>query len=98
MTTSSIRNGTDRIYGDVQCLNCGRTLGAAIKRLSDCATSIRPMRAGEPLQVEWRSGLGLRCKPCGGRAFVEYDELSTAAVARNFSRSQNAGTAETIAA
>ena len=86
MTTATMRN-TDFAYGDVQCLNCGRTLGAAIKRRSDNATSIRPLEKDQPLLVEWRTGVGLRCKACNGRAFIEYDEFSTAAVRNRVARS-----------
>lgn len=72
---------TDLVHGDVQCLNCGRTLGKAVRRLSTRATTIRPARAGEEILVERGIGRGLRCKRCGGRAFIEFDDHSTPSAA-----------------
>jgi DNA-directed RNA polymerase subunit RPC12/RpoP len=62
------------IRGDVQCLNCGRTLGLALKSVAERTTTIRPARPGMDLGVERGVGGGLRCKRCGGRAYVEFDE------------------------
>jgi len=67
---------SETAHGDVQCLNCGRTLGKAVRKLSSGATTIRPVRAGEEIMVERGVGRGLRCKRCGGRAFIEFDERS----------------------
>ena len=64
------------IRGDVECVNCGRTLGAALRRVADGATVIRPLAAGLPIEVEVVAGRRLRCTRCGGRAFVEFDEFA----------------------
>jgi len=65
----------DVIRGEVQCLNCGRTLGRATRNLIDGKVTIRPFRAGEEIGVERQPGRGLRCKRCGGRAFLDFDAM-----------------------
>ncbi|HEY7293935.1 MAG TPA: hypothetical protein VH916_02795 [Dehalococcoidia bacterium] len=76
MTTTALRIGEELLHGEVECLNCGRTLGRASRRLADGKVTIRPVRAGEEIGVERQSGRGLRCKRCGGRAFLEFDDFT----------------------
>ncbi len=80
MTTMiGTKAGEDVVRGEVQCLNCGRTLGRASRRLADGKITIRPARAGEEIAVERQPGRSLRCKRCGGRAFLEFDTLTAPA-------------------
>jgi DNA-directed RNA polymerase subunit RPC12/RpoP len=59
-------------HGDVECVNCGRTLARAQKRLTDGAIRLGPCMDGT-LGVELHEGHRLRCCRCGGRAFIEFD-------------------------
>ncbi|MHB8574272.1 MAG: hypothetical protein ACYDCQ_02975 [Dehalococcoidia bacterium] len=78
MTTVAPRKPrTGYAYGDVTCLNCGRMLAAAVQRLHDGAIAIRPLASGEQPAVDICAGSRLRCRCCGGRAFVEFDEIAT---------------------
>lgn len=65
----------DVIRGEVQCLNCGRTLARVTRNLIDGKVTIRPFRAGDEIAVERQPGHGLRCKRCGGRAFLDFDAM-----------------------
>jgi ribosomal protein L37E len=81
MNVPTIGKRTDMMRGDVQCLNCGRLLGAAFRSSTSGATTIRPIVRGEALGVERLPGRGLRCKRCGGRAFIEFDAATSPAPA-----------------
>ena len=70
MTTTTIDKTVQA--GEVQCLNCGRTLALALRR-ADGVTTIRPLRAGARVEVSCPDGARLRCNLCGGRAFLEFD-------------------------
>ncbi|HLZ70793.1 MAG TPA: hypothetical protein VKV26_12905 [Dehalococcoidia bacterium] len=72
-TMSAARSGEAVVRGEVQCLNCGRTLGRATRNVGDGKITIRPFRSGQEIGVERQAGRGLRCKRCGGRAFLEFD-------------------------
>ena len=61
--------------GEVNCLNCGRTLALAVRR-DDGVTTIRPLRAGSRVEVSCPDGTRLRCNLCGGRAFLEFDKAA----------------------
>jgi len=61
--------------GEVQCLNCGRTLAMALRRANG-VTTIRPLRAGSRVEVSCPDGARLRCNLCGGRAFLEFDRAA----------------------
>lgn len=74
---------TDLIYGDVRCVNCGRTLATAIRRRSDNATAIRPVRNTGAFEVDVVSERRLRCRRCGGMAYVEFDEIATAVIEKD---------------
>ena len=63
--------------GEVECVNCGRTLALALRRASDGAVRLFP-HAGGALEVEVCDGARLRCTRCGGRAFVEFDRAGAA--------------------
>ncbi|HZU77999.1 MAG TPA: hypothetical protein VFA70_14625 [Dehalococcoidia bacterium] len=58
--------------GDVECVNCGRTLARAQKRLTDGAIRLGPCTDGT-LDVELHQGRRMYCRRCGGRAFIEFD-------------------------
>jgi|GEM_PF-5704793 len=62
-------------FGEVVCLNCGRSLARAERR-ADGTTTIRPLRPGSRIEVSCPDGARLRCNLCGGRAFIEYDRAA----------------------
>ena len=76
-------NRSELIYGDVRCVNCGRTLATAIRRCRDNATAIRPVRASGAYEVEIVNERRLRCRRCGGMAYIEFDEIATAVIERD---------------
>jgi len=62
-------NGT--FVGEVNCLNCGRTLGEALRSADTGRLRLRPAaHQPEPL-VELVDRHTLRCRHCLGRAFIE---------------------------
>jgi ribosomal protein S27E len=61
--------------GEVNCLNCGRTLALAARR-ADGVTTIRPLRRGSRIEVSCPDGTRLRCNLCGGRAFLEFERAA----------------------
>lgn len=63
------------LSGEVNCLNCGRTLALASRR-PDGVTTIRPLRPGSRVEVSCPDGTRLRCNLCGGRAFLEFDKAA----------------------
>lgn len=81
--TATTFTRSDLIYGDVRCVNCGRTLATAIRRRRDNATAIRPVRASGAYEVEIINARRLRCQRCGGMAYIEFDEIATAVIARD---------------
>lgn len=72
MNNTMIRAQVAVIRGDVECLNCGRNLAAAIKRLSDGAIKLTKNREGA-FEVQLVSASTLRCTRCGGRACLDFD-------------------------
>ena len=58
-----------RVVRDVRCMVCSRLLGRWVL-LDDERQGFVPPRRGAPLMAA-PAGAGLRCKHCGGRAFLE---------------------------
>ncbi len=85
LTTNSTvtTDRSDLVYGDVRCVNCGRTLATAIRRRRDNATAVRPVRASGAFDVEIVNERRLRCRRCGGMAYIEFDEIATAVIERD---------------
>jgi hypothetical protein len=63
--------GTETVVGEINCVNCGRTLAEAIADTESNAVRMRPAPHQMVLQVEVINGRRLRCKRCHGRAFFE---------------------------
>jgi DNA-directed RNA polymerase subunit RPC12/RpoP len=59
--------------GDVHCVNCGRTLAELVHR-SDGGFQLQPTINQSSVQVIVAGRRLLRCRHCGGRAFVELRE------------------------
>jgi ribosomal protein L37E len=75
VTNFLARTQTLANVGNVECLNCGRTLAAAFHRATDGAIRIRPRPDGT-MDVEISGTSRLLCRRCGGRAFVEFDRAA----------------------
>ncbi len=60
--------------GDVHCLNCGRTLAEVTRKPDDGTLHLRPTTNQSNVQVIVAGRRLLRCRHCGGRAFVELAE------------------------
>jgi hypothetical protein len=59
------------IIGEIQCLNCGRTLGEAVRTPGEGMLRIRAAAHQPAPQVKVGAKGSLQCGRCGGRAFVE---------------------------
>jgi hypothetical protein len=81
--TATTFSRSDLVYGDVRCVNCGRTLATAIRRRRDNATAIRPVRATGEFEVEIVNERRLRCRRCRGMAYIEFDEIATAVIEKD---------------
>jgi len=57
--------------GDVHCLNCGRALAQVVRNPVDGGFQLLPTVNQSTLQVILAGRRLLRCRRCGGRAFVE---------------------------
>lgn len=57
---------------EVRCMACGRLLARWVV-LSEARRGLASPRKGEPMMAE-RAGNRLRCKHCGGRAYLEAAE------------------------
>ncbi len=77
MNTATATRISRIAHGQVECLNCGRTLATALRRLSDGAIRLVHATDGE-LAVELLGGSRLRCTRCGGRAFLEFEQARAA--------------------
>jgi hypothetical protein len=64
--------GTVVIVRDVRCMSCSRMLGRWVI-VNEQRQGMLPPRKGEPIMVS-RSGGGLRCKHCQGRAYLDEPE------------------------
>ena len=71
------------IVGDIQCLNCGRTLGEAVRAIGERALRIRPAAHQKTVQVSLRERGTLQCNHCRGRAFLEPAFDAEAPIARS---------------
>ena len=58
-----------KVVRDVRCMVCSRLLGRWV-RLDDEREGYIPPRRGQPLMAA-PAGSGLRCRHCGGRAYLE---------------------------
>jgi hypothetical protein len=59
------------VVGEVNCVNCGRTLAEAFGVAGVIPITLRPAPYQATLQVETVGGRALRCKHCHGRAFLD---------------------------
>jgi DNA-directed RNA polymerase subunit RPC12/RpoP len=71
MVSPSIDQGP---IGDVHCLNCGRALAEVVRNQDDGKLYLRPTSNQSNVQVIVAGRRLLRCRRCGGRAFVEVHE------------------------
>jgi len=60
--------------GDVHCLNCGRALAELVRDPEDGKFGLRPAIHQSAVQVLIAGRRLLRCRHCGGRAFIEMRE------------------------
>jgi hypothetical protein len=60
--------------GDVHCLNCGRSLAEVVRKPEDGKLALRPAIHQSDVQVVVAGKRLLRCRHCGGRAFIEMRE------------------------
>ena len=60
-----------RLVGDVNCLNCGRTLAQAVRSVETGRLRLRRAPHQAVVYVELVNRHILRCKRCSGRAFIE---------------------------
>ena len=66
---------TDRnAIGDVHCLNCGRALAQVVRNPANDSYQLLPTVNQSTVQVIVAGRRLLRCRRCGGRAFVELRE------------------------
>jgi DNA-directed RNA polymerase subunit RPC12/RpoP len=64
---------SQQAIGDVHCLNCGRTLAELVHNPDD-GYRLQPTVNQSTVQVVVAGRRLLRCRRCGGRAFVELRE------------------------
>ncbi|HLG70878.1 MAG TPA: hypothetical protein VK009_10680 [Chloroflexota bacterium] len=60
------------VVRDVRCMACARLLGRWVI-VSETKQGMVPPRKGDPIMAA-RAGRSLRCKHCGGRAYLEEPE------------------------
>jgi hypothetical protein len=61
----------DEVIGEVQCLNCGRTLAAAVRNPDTGRLRLTPAAWRDRIEVDLVDRHALRCRHCHGRAFLE---------------------------
>ncbi len=59
------------LVAEIHCLNCARVLAQAVRRSHGAAVEIRPSDHGSIVEVEVVDSRSLRCRRCGGSAYVD---------------------------
>jgi len=59
------------LVAEIHCLNCARVLAQAVRREERGALELRPADHRKDVQVIVAGPGRLRCRHCGGRAFVD---------------------------
>ena len=59
------------LIAEIHCLNCSRVLAQAVRRTEGATAELRPADHRSVVEVTIAGPHSLRCKRCGGRAYVD---------------------------